>query len=98
MLAFFVDYFRRNLFVVNAEPSSWIEVGSVFIGAVEQVIDVLIRADLVPLFGIADQLEGLVHLVKRIEIIRESLFCKNYEQTSMWLVIDHNDNNPTITK
>ena len=65
MLAFFIDYFRRN--VVNAEPSSWIEVGSVFIGAVEQVIDVLIRADLVPLFGIADQLEGLVHLVKKIE-------------------------------
>ena len=97
MLAFFIDYFRRNLFVVNAEPSSWIEVGSVFIGAVEQVIDVLIRADLVPLFGIADQLERLVHLVKKIEN-RESPFCQNYEQTSMWLVIDHNDNNPTITK
>ena len=55
MLVFFIDYFRRN--VVNAEPSSWIQVGSVFIGAVEQVIDVLIRADLVPLFGIVEQLE-----------------------------------------
>ena len=50
-----------------SQPSSWIEVGSVFIGAVEQVIDVLIRADLVPLFGIVDQLEGIVHLVKRLE-------------------------------
>ena len=63
MLAFFIDYFRRNLFAVNVKPSSWIQFGSVFIGAVEQVIDVLIRADLVPLFGIVDQLEGLVHLV-----------------------------------
>ena len=54
MLAFFIDYFRRNLFAVNVKPSSWIQFGSVFIGAVEQVIDVLIRADLVPLFGIVE--------------------------------------------